>query len=425
MSSVSTGKLSKDDLSKSTLSKNSLSKSSASTSVASTSAISMSGTRAADAAPDCAVAERLHAMDHLRALAMLAGVLFHAALAHSVLMQPFWPTATGAASWTVDALVWLSHLVRMPLFFLVAGFFAAMLLQRRGMGGLMRQRLRRVLLPLLVAWPLVTLASIAAFDWALAHVQASNGVLTALRAAQAGAGADAPPLPLSTGHLWFLYYLLLFAVLLWIGRVLEAGRWLQAVFARGPWVVALGLPLLLAGPFALTSAPHPAPESLLPALWAIGLYGSFFALGVGLYGRLDWLAPLQRAWWPGVIVVLALQAVFVWRLQAGPVERLWPHAAWPTALLEAAIAAWGTLLCLLAGLRWLARPSAALRYLAGSAYTVYLLHLPLLFALQFALMDTGLSGATFFALSVAGTLAGCLLVYELAVRRTALRRWVG
>lgn len=419
MSSVSTGKLSKGNISKGKLSK----------SAASTSSASMGAARAADAAPGRAVAERLHAMDHLRALAMLAGVLFHAALAHSVLMQPFWPTATGAASWTVDALVWLSHLVRMPLFFLVAGFFAAMLLQRRGMGGLMRQRLRRVLLPLLVAWPLVTLASIAAFDWALAHVQASNGVLTALRAAQAGAsagvGADASPLPLSTGHLWFLYYLLLFAVLLWIGRALEAGRWLQAVFARGPWVVALGLPLLLAGPFALTSAPHPAPESLLPALWAIVLYGSFFALGVGLYGRLDWLAPLQRAWWPGLIVVLALQAVFVWRLQAGPVERLWPYAAWPTALLEAAIASWGTLLCLLAGLRWLGQPSTALRYLAGSAYTVYLVHLPLLFALQFALMDAGLPSAAFFALSVAGTLAGCLLIYELAVRHTALRRWVG
>lgn len=373
------------------------------------------------------VAERIHALDHLRALAMLAGVLFHAALAHSVLMQPFWPTATGSASWAVDALAWLSHLLRMPLFFLIAGCFAAALLHARGMGGLMRQRVRRLLLPLLLAWPLVTLASIAIVGWAVEHVEASNPLLSLLRAARDT--PDAPPMPLGTGHLWFLYYLLLFTVLLWIGRTLGLGRWLAAVMAQGPVRVALGLPLVLAVPFALTSAPHPAPESLFPALWALGLYGVFFALGVGLHGRLDWLAPLQRTGWPGLalglLVVLALHAGFLWRLRAGPADRLWPYADWPTALLEAAIAGWGTLLCLLAGLRGLARPTPLLRYLAGSAYAVYLVHLPLLFALQFVLLDAGLRGPLSFMLSVAGTLAGSLLIYELAVRRTPLRRWLG
>ena len=377
--------------------------------------------------PTTAVIERLHALDHLRALAMLAGVLFHAALAHSVLMQPFWPTATGSASWAVDALAWLSHLLRMPLFFLIAGYFAAALLHARGMGGLMRQRLRRLLWPLLLAWPLVTLASVAIVGWAVDHVEATNPLLSLLRAARDA--PDAPPMPLGTGHLWFLYYLLLFTALLWIGRTLGLGRWLAAAMAQGPVRVALGLPLVLLVPFALTSAPHPAPESLFPALWALGLYGVFFALGAGLYGRLEWLAPLQRAGGPGLaaglIVVLALHACFLWRLRAGPAESLWPYAEWPTALLEAAIAGWGTLLCLLAGLRWLARPTPLLRYLAGSAYTVYLIHLPLLFALQFVLLDVGLRGADSFMLSVAGTLAGSLLIYEVAVRRTPLRRWLG
>ena len=65
--------------------------------------------------------DRLHHMDHLRALAMLAGVLFHAALAYSPLMHGFWPLADRQASAGVDAVVWGMHLVRMPLFFLVAG----------------------------------------------------------------------------------------------------------------------------------------------------------------------------------------------------------------------------------------------------------------------------------------------------------------
>src|SRR3546814_6330862 len=69
--------------------------------------------------------ERLHYMDHLRALAMLAGVFFHAALAYSPVMNGFFPTADRQTSVWVDAVVWGLHLVRMPLFFLVAGFFAA------------------------------------------------------------------------------------------------------------------------------------------------------------------------------------------------------------------------------------------------------------------------------------------------------------
>ena len=39
------------------------------------------------------VGDRIHYMDNLRALAMLAGVVFHAAFAYSPLMHPLWPAA--------------------------------------------------------------------------------------------------------------------------------------------------------------------------------------------------------------------------------------------------------------------------------------------------------------------------------------------
>ena len=59
-------------------------------------------TTIAHAAPSAA---RVHALDHLRALAMLAGVLFHAALAYSPLLHPWWPAADRQHSPVVDALV--------------------------------------------------------------------------------------------------------------------------------------------------------------------------------------------------------------------------------------------------------------------------------------------------------------------------------
>lgn len=378
-----------------------------------------------DAAAPAGAAQdaRVHAMDHLRALAMLAGVLFHAALAFSPLLQPYWPTADRQASPVVDALAWLSHLVRMPLFFLVSGFFTAWLFARRGMAGLARHRVRRILLPLLVALPLVHLSMGAATEWAATHVAHPSAFLAAVR--EWLALPDPPAPPPGTGHLWFLYYLLLFSVIAWGGRTLGWGEWLERCIARGPVVVALVLPLLLMPGFALTTAPHPAPEGLLPQFWAIGVFGPFFALGMALQGRLEWLAPLSRWLLPALLACLLLHLLFLARIDLGMVARVPVGQRWTMALLEAVIAAWGTLACLVAGLRWLARPNALLRLLAASAYWTYLLHLPVLFAIQYALMDLVLAWPLKFALAVGGTLAACLATYAVLVRPTPLRRYVG
>lgn len=374
-------------------------------------------TTIAHAAPSAA---RVHALDHLRALAMLAGVLFHAALAHSPLLHPWWPVADREHSPVVDALVWLPHLLRMPLFFLVAGYFAALVLQRRGMAGLARQRVRRILVPFLVAWPIVHLSIAAATTWAAENITHASPLLLMLR--EWLAMPDPPTLPPATGHLWFLYYLLLFGVLHWTGRTLELGGLLDRWLARGPVWTALSLPLLLWPAFALTQAPHPAPESLLPQFWAIGVYGPFYALGVALHGRLDALAGLRRWLLPATLLCLIAYAVFLLQVSAG---LSMARAAWSTAALEALIAGWGTLACLLVGLRTLAQPRAWLGYLSRGAYWVYLVHLPVLFAIQYALMDLELPWPIKFVFAVVATLALCLASYEVLVRRTALCRWVG
>ena len=49
---------------------------------------------------------RFHYMDNLRALAMLSGVVFHAALAYSPLLHPYFPTADRAQSPALDWCIW-------------------------------------------------------------------------------------------------------------------------------------------------------------------------------------------------------------------------------------------------------------------------------------------------------------------------------
>lgn len=369
------------------------------------------------------VDQRLHYMDQLRALAMLAGVVFHAALAYSPLMQPIFPTADRQVSAWVDALAWGLHLVRMPLFFLVAGFFAALVLARRGQGALMRQRLRRIALPLLVAWPLVLLAIAKSTAWAAEHVEHPSAMLLMVRSWMQL--PDPPQMPPSTAHLWFLFYLLLFTVLHWALRTLEIGRigaWLMR--QRPSWLLAV-MPLLLMPALASVSAPHPAPEGLLPQFWALAFFGGFFALGALLHGQLDWL-DRARGLAPWLVAGCALSyASFLWLLSVEPPGPTQLTASWPMALLEACLAVWLTVTCLLLGRRLLDYPSALMRYLAQGSYWTYLLHLPLLFAIQYLLMDLELAWWVKFALASGTTLAVCLLSYQLLVRHTPLRRFVG
>ena len=105
---------------------------------------------------------RYHDLDALRAAAMLLGIVLHAAL---FLVPDAWPVEDkkASASLPYDDIFNVIHGFRMPVFFLLSGFFTAMLWQRRGLGGLLRQRLQRVGLPLAVGC--VTIIPLTAWVW--------------------------------------------------------------------------------------------------------------------------------------------------------------------------------------------------------------------------------------------------------------------
>lgn len=363
---------------------------------------------------------RLHAMDNLRALAMLAGVVFHAALAYSVLAQPVFPTADRDSSMLVDLFAWFLHLFRMPLFFVVAGFFAAMLVQRRGLAGMVRNRLLRIALPLVVALPLVNWALSASTLHAAATATHPSPLLALIRTLLA-APDGLPPHPPGTSHLWFLYYLLVFYVLVWVARNLWPAGLGARVVALHPLLQLLVFPLLLVPALAAVPAPHPAPESLLPQFWAIGLFGPFFAFGYLLHSR-PALLERQRAHAPWLLAGSVLAYAAFLSLVSGGGAAATP---WLLAVLQALVSVWMTSVCLSLGSVLLARSNALLRYLADASYWTYLLHLPVLFVIQYRLMDWTLAWPAKLAIALVATVAVCVGSYQLLVRHTPLARILG
>lgn len=125
---------------------------------------------------------RRHDLDALRAAAMLLGIAYHAALSFAAGFP--WLVQDVSQSRGLHLFQAASHGFRMPLFFLLSGFFTAMMWRKRGLKALLHQRFRRVFLPCMLG--LVTV--VPAMIWV-------SG-----KAIESRVGSQAPP---STGaDLW-------------------------------------------------------------------------------------------------------------------------------------------------------------------------------------------------------------------------------
>ena len=89
---------------------------------------------------------RYHALDRVRASAMLLGVVYHTLLFRLFTAGPPMGPSSGASKWPGD---WL-HSFRMPLFFLISGFFGRMMLEKYGTREFLRRRWTRIGLPLVI-----------------------------------------------------------------------------------------------------------------------------------------------------------------------------------------------------------------------------------------------------------------------------------
>ncbi|NQZ11955.1 MAG: acyltransferase family protein [Algicola sp.] len=371
--------------------------------------------------------QRLHYLDNVRALAMFLGVIFHAALAYSPLMHNLWFTTGEQSSATIDFVNFFTHLFRMPLFFLISGFFALMLIEKRGLSGFVKNRMKRIVLPFVVFFPLVVMGVFAAVGWALGNVENLSPLMQFIKMMQAN--PDAPQPPPSPMHLWFLINLFFFivtAALLYKLKFFQSRLLEKMTSAK---FVVLVLPLLMVPALVTQVAPHPAPEKFYPQLWSFGFYGLFFLLGSAFFLKQNVLDELDRYKHGLLAVALVGYGYFYSMLpatidfkdalaMAEGVSFDWAHL--PVAIVEAYVAVFMTLYCLLMGRSLLNKQNAALRLVSDSSYWVYLMHLPVLLAIQFSMADGDMNMWLQFVISCLGTFAICLLSYVVLVKRTPI-----
>ena len=231
--------------------------------------------------PPAAPTPRFHELDALRATAMLLGIVLHAFL---FLIPQAWPIQhpdpPALLYWTALNAI---HGFRMPVFFLLSGFFTAMLWERRGLRQLALHRAKRIALPLALGCITVIPVNVWAFTegrFAIAYW----------------------PFYWLHGfhHLWFLW------MLLWLCAVFLVLARLGVKFSH-PMLWWLLVPLTLA-PQMLMQEQIVGPDTsdgLIPHPLVLGYYACFFFFGAFFFRR----RFVMRRWW-GLALLPALLLVF-------------------------------------------------------------------------------------------------------------------
>lgn len=374
--------------------------------------------------------QRLHHLDAVRAGALLLGIVLHSLL-------PFEPggmwlfTDSRSAEWTSET-VFTIHLFRMVLFMTLAGYFARMVLHRRGAGAFLRDRAKRILLPVVVFAPIMVVMVIATV---IAGVALGLIPEPAGAAPEQATGQDPGLLAvLNPSHLWFLLVLMeaivitvaVRAVLLRVLGIDRTAAWAEGIGA------ALASPaglLLAAVPYALGLLVQGVamfgiiqPETILPELAPTLTYLGAFLVGWFLHAPEGGMRRATSGWaWmlPAAIVLTIAAFLTGWfALDAG-------SGMLVIAAAVQGLASWAWVFALigLAG-KLFSGGSPAVRYTADSSYWIYILHLPLVMAVGIALAPTGLPILVKLLITWTVSMVILVLSYDLMVRSTWVGAWL-
>lgn len=347
-----------------------------------------------------AAPERIYYLDTARAVLMLLGIPYHCAQFYTA--RDWFATSVhtgGAAEWFGN----FTHVFRMHAFFVIAGFFAAMLLDRRGPRRWIADRARRLLIPLAFA-----ISIILPIDSAVAELMRGGDGHAVLR--------QLVPQLARAQHSWFLRVLFLYCCL--------AAAIYSFVPLRRRDIAVSGVRLLLTlGAFVVLSAGAVAAlYGLAELAGKVGslnadrqryfFYAPFFAGGAALWAFPDAYARFVDAGRSRpVMVVLAIAALIALSF----LER---DAIRPYALAVGAYGAGviGTWLTLHLAARHVDRFSAVIAFFVDGALTIYLVHFLFMIVIGMLLVDRIGVPAIEWGLATVGVFAASTAVYLATLR---------
>ena len=364
---------------------------------------------------------RIHYMDNLRGFAMLLGIILHAGLAYGPLTQAGWFIKDSGSTPVLDFMYLFIHIFRIPLFFLISGYFANMLIGKRGVASFFKNRGIRLVLPLLIFLPLLLSSYTHIFHFASGYLsEVTPRLSTFLADVAKGDGSH-----VYTSHLWFIYYLIFFSGIAALASNITwqaPSRVMKSLLASPKSLLVM--PMALVPALAMTSVPTPAPMTFTPEIWVFGFHGVMFFLGWHLYHTPEFLDGLSKKQIAalGAFSLVGFFGLLAMMHPTSPLKSSPIAAAIPTmvTVLESYLTIAMVFFLMGLGKQSLNFHSKAFRYISDASYWLYIVHLPIALIAQTLMVESEMNIFLKFGITSIVSSAVGLVTYALFVRYTVI-----
>jgi len=361
--------------------------------------------------------ERIYYIDWLRIIAVLLLILFHSARIFDI-WDPFYVKNSTTSRFLSYTVITILNQWQIPLLFLLAGASTWYSLGFRSGRQYAAERFKRLLVPfifgiLVIVPPQAYLARFQNPDYTGGYLQFLTGYFHIRGDLTGYSGLFTP------GHLWFILFLFVFALLalpLLLYLRSEGGKRrissLAAFTERPVGLLWFLLPLIIAGALPDIGGKNPFVDITL------------FVLGFILVADIRFSTTLIRYRWSALILAIITTGGLIWLEMLNIPTPKYSQADILSFLLRTGNT-WFWLVTILGfGRRYLNQTNSFLRYATEGSYAFYILHQTVIVVIGFFVVQGTESIALKYLLIASASLAATTLLYDLAVRRTGLTRFL-
>jgi peptidoglycan/LPS O-acetylase OafA/YrhL len=361
---------------------------------------------------DAKTIQRRYDLDWLRVLGILLVFAFHSSRLYNV---EDWNVKNNIWYPSVEVWIAFSASFMMPLMFVISGASLFFALGKGGLGKFVKDKVLRLLVPLLVG--ALTHLSYQSYLWDKTHGLFSGSYFQYLPYYYPES------INWFGGHLWYLWYLFLFSLILYPLLRWFKGNGRGFLSRLDGWLSKSGAVYILALPILLLY--------LLPSdfLWMemnggypYLMYLFFLLWGFMLVADERLQDSIRRLRWISLSVGLALVAGFI--IVYSQITD--PDVISPSLFLAGAMRTFGGWMCVLAilglGMQYLTTRTARLDYANEAVLPFYIFHQTVLLTVGYFVLRWGLPDVLEWALVVVISFVAIMAMYEYLVRRWNVMR---
>ena len=343
---------------------------------------------------------------------MILGLVIHSSMSYSSSNDMSWPLRAKDSSDLFFYLVDFIHAFRMPVFFLIAGFFGAFLFYNKSPEQMLKNRFRRIFLPFLVFLLVLNPFIMYAFKYCAAVFDGQTPII--LREHFSSLWSY---VPFRLFHLWFLYYLFIITLLAYLFSklteriaVLSIDNLFERTFKNPAYRLLTLTSVSFIILFLYGVKSFETSISWLPDLGILTYFMAFYLAGWLLYRKKELVKTLKHL---DIATTVLGVIVFCLKLYYGHKMNLIS-----LQIINSIITCSLSVGIMGLFLRFADLPNNTVTYFVNSAYWVYLIHFFIAILLSGLINDLTVPVYLKFLIVLSITTIICLTSYHFLVRKT-------